>query len=123
MAFLGIKLIGDKEIVAHLQEAPQQVAEAIGAMFEGHLGPSIVETARSIAPVDTGTFRDSIAATVGGSGLIRDMTISSGVSYALFIEFGTYKWKGKPTLRPALAAHSSQIEAGVQQAVEAALNW
>ena len=60
------------------------------------------EFARSIAPVVTGTFRDSIHA--DGNEIVADPVNSSGEGYGAFVEFGTSDTPAHATLRRAADA-------------------
>lgn len=59
----------------------------------------IQNTARSLAPVDTGRLRSSIQASKG-DGYVE---IGTNVEYAVFVEFGTRFQPAQPFLRPAIA--------------------
>lgn len=54
--------------------------------------------AKALCPVDTGHLRGSIAHKVAGDGV----TIGSDVSYAGYVELGTYKMAARPYLKPAV---------------------
>lgn len=55
------------------------------------------DAAKSLAPKLTGALADSI--TVEGGGLEREVT--TGVPYAIFVEYGTYKDAPQPFMWPA----------------------
>lgn len=66
-------------------EAAQRIASEVGA-----------DSARSFAPVDTGTLRDSIQVDENG--------YSSDVRYAAFVEFGTSDTAPQPYIAPSAEA-------------------
>lgn len=70
-----------------VQEKLQQVAEAG------------LEVARSLAPVATGTLRDSLHVEIGPDGSRR---VATDVDYWLFPEFGTSEMDAQPYLRPII---------------------
>lgn len=60
--------------------------------------------AKRLCPVDTGRLRSSIGwrLAVDGRGLAA--FVGTDVSYAPHVEFGTYRMRAQPFLRPALRA-------------------
>lgn len=82
------------------------VADRIDRNMRG-MGEQVVARARQLAPVRTGALRASIDYTVTGeSGERPTLTISVGMPYGIFQEFGTRNMAPHPFIRPAL------IEAG-----------
>ena len=66
------------------------------------------DAAQSFAPKLTGALADSIH--VEGSGLEREVT--TGVPYAIYVAFGTYKDSPQPFMAPAASvADKSLVEA------------
>lgn len=66
------------------------------------IGNDVAEDARRMAPVDTGTLRDSIDAEVSGSGTEIVVRVGSNVDYAVYVEMGTSEQSAQPYLRPAV---------------------
>lgn len=66
--------------------------------LDDRLGPAIAGDARRLAPVDTGTLRDSIRHEVSGGVL----WVLVGVDYGGDVECGTSRMAAQPFLRPAL---------------------
>lgn len=60
----------------------------------------IVSTAQAFVPVDTGTTKSSIHATIAGGGL--EAEIGPTTSYAPFLEFGTSRMAPRAFMGPAL---------------------
>lgn len=73
----------------------------------------IAEKARDLVPVDTGFLKSSIK--------VRNFAHSSQVEarakYAGYVEFGTWKMKAQPYLRPALRAQLGEIKKAVREAL------
>lgn len=69
----------------------------------------IVETAKTIVPVDTGALRDSIEEVEGN--------VRSESPYAYFVEFGTVHMDAQPFLRPAVDQHYPEIVAAARAAM------
>ena len=67
------------------------------------VGEQTATTARQRCPVDTGALRASIAVAANKTPNGTEVEISTGVSYARFVEFGTSDRPAQPFLRPALA--------------------
>jgi HK97 gp10 family phage protein len=63
----------------------------------------VQNTARILAPVDTGRLRASIMATRGKDGTGPFVDIGTNVEYAGYVEFGTRFQVAQPYLRPAIA--------------------
>ncbi len=89
-------------------------------------GEIIAKEARRLAPVDTGTLRDSIEVTddrdarlygkLNGSGISVYVgpvgsTEDGDVFYAKFQEFGTVNHGAQPFMRPAIASKRPEAEA------------
>jgi HK97 gp10 family phage protein len=89
-------------------------------------GEIIAQEARRLAPVDTGTLRDSIEVTddrdarlygkLNGPGISVYVgpvgsTEDGDVYYAKFQEFGTVNHGAQPFMRPAIASKRSEAEA------------
>ena len=55
--------------------------------------------AKSLAPVDTGTLRNSISTTIGNGGLSAE--IGPTVHYAPYLEYGTRRMAPQPYMGPA----------------------
>ena len=77
------------------------VIEAAGE-FYGHLAmaqlvPEIEAEAKSLAPVETGAYRDSITSTISGTKGV----VSANIRYAVYLEFGTSDTPVFATLRQA----------------------
>ncbi len=75
-------------------------------LFEGldermdELAEAIADTAKSLAPVDTGALRESIEWIKEGD----ERFIGAGVPYAAYVEYGTSTTQARPFLRPAVLA-------------------
>jgi HK97 gp10 family phage protein len=59
----------------------------------------IESNAKILAPIDTGNLRNSIKTTQLG---INSYRVSTNVHYAIHQEYGTYKMKAHPFMRPAV---------------------
>lgn len=66
-------------------------------------GRKIVATAKALAPVDTGALKNSIMYLYERK--TRTLTISVGVPYWAYQEYGWYAGRPQPYIRPAIAAH------------------
>lgn len=70
--------------------------------------------AKTRAPVDTGTLRNSIAGSMTGP---TAGEVSTGVEYAQFQEYGTVFQPGQAFMRPAAEAVKPSFEAAIKQAI------
>lgn len=75
----------------------------------------IQQTAKVLAPVDTGALRSSITVDFVGDGRGGSMEAEIGptVDYGVFQEFGTSKMAPQPYLGPALDRHADGFEQGI----------
>lgn len=71
--------------------------ELAGALGVKLAADQMVDEAKSIAPVDTGRFQDSIHAEIDGT----EAAVGSDVEYAVYLEFGTSDTPTFATLRRA----------------------
>ena len=69
-------------------------------------GEPTVEEAQRLAPVRTGALRDSIYWRK-----VRELIYEIGatVAYAIYVEYGTWKMRAQPYLRPAVLRYQNQI--------------
>lgn len=77
----------------------------------------VLDTARQIAPVDSGEFRDSLAigdqvvgeASRGRGGSIYFGPLAGKADHAWFIELGTVHMAAQPTIAPAFEQHRDLV--------------
>lgn len=67
--------------------------------------------AKERAPVDTGALKNSIHSTLGRLSNI----VGTGIEYAIYQEFGTYRMAAHPFLIPALERHRAAFLAAWKQ--------
>jgi HK97 gp10 family phage protein len=65
-------------------------------------GRAWVAAATALAPVDTGRLRASIGFAYNRE--TRTLKLHADEPYAAFVEFGTYRTRAQPFMRPAVAA-------------------
>ena len=82
------------------------------ALLEG--AKIIVGDARLIVPVVTGYLRDSIHSEETDNGA----EVRVDADYASFVEFGTYKMRAHPFIRPAVDINKSKIENKMKEIIE-----
>ena len=70
----------------------------------------ILDTAQDIVPVDTGYLGGSITPTVEE----YSATIQPAAEYAAYVEFGTYKMRAQPYMRPAADMHEPRYAAAME---------
>ena len=99
--------------VERLQRRGAQVVQAAKRALEEGAG-SIVNDAKSRAPVKTGKLRDSIHYTVTNDG--GAVEISADVPYAKIVEYSPKI--NHPFLKPAIDAQKSRVNQLIKQAIE-----
>lgn len=80
-------------IIAGLEAKAEAIAAKTAMDLEAH--------AKTRAPVDTGTLKNSIQATRIGKAHWR---VTVGVEYGLYVEYGTVKSRAQPFFQPAVLA-------------------
>jgi HK97 gp10 family phage protein len=71
-------------------------------------------TAQSLAPVDTGRLRSSIATEREGE---MNYAVGTDVEYAVHQEYGTRYQSGKAFMRPSFERHKDEIVANLRKAL------
>lgn len=79
---------------------------------------NVLVTARALCPVDTGFLRYSIKADLIDTANTITGKIYTTVSYGLYQEFGTWKMRPQPFLRPALDRHKAGIRASLNKVIK-----
>ncbi len=69
----------------------------------------VMDTAKSIVPVDTGRLRDSIDYQITEDAEQITSIISPHTEYAAFVEFGTSRQSPSPYMRPAWDMNQGQV--------------
>lgn len=93
MTTMSFRVLGVPEVIARFARAAVIGEEAADVAAED-LAMEIATLAKQLAPVDTGTLRDSITAEPGG--------VFVYAPYAMFVEYGTVDTPAQPYLRPAV---------------------
>jgi HK97 gp10 family phage protein len=83
-----------QEVKKALMEAFKATVEAVPFMAEN--------VAIEKVPVDTGRLKGTIKAQIEGTSENPVLVLSANTDYAKYVEFGTYKMKAQPFLRPAI---------------------
>jgi len=110
---LSIEIIGGQRLVAHLADAIKNIKPKTREALR-EAARKIVQDAKALCPVDTGSLRRSIRAeeyppqvnvyrihVVAGGKIINPKT-RRPVDYAAYPEYGTSRMAPRPYLRPAL---------------------
>lgn len=80
-------------------------------------GAFVIEAnAKIVCPVDTGFLRDSIhTGILEASATHAIASVGTNTEYAPYVEFGTWRWKGKSFLRAAFDGHVANATAVMQK--------
>lgn len=100
MAGTKFTLRGSEEMKRKLRDISNEVGGRKAQAALRLAAAPIVNRAKELAPVRTGTLRRSIAVEDGPGEL--EVSIGTDVEYAIFQEFGTVHMAARPFLRPAL---------------------
>lgn len=76
----------------------------------------VVNRAKELSPIETGTLRRSIQAEEGPGE--REVSIGTNVEYAVYQEFGTSRMPAHPFLRPALEMEAPNVGKVLAEALE-----
>ncbi len=85
-------------------EAMVRFANSPAGVAVAKAGTRIENEAKQKCPVDTGRLRSSIGMRPGVDGKGMYVDVGSDVEYAAAVEFGTFRTRAQPYLRPALDA-------------------
>lgn len=99
-----------------VQDNTEEVSLAIKQAIRSALreiGERAVGYATDIVPVRTGNLRSSIAYDADDSQVI----IGSDVTYASYVEEGTYRMRPRPYLRPAMVNHLGEYREIIRRAM------
>lgn len=102
----GVKLIDFNPSQLHLilRTDPRSLR------FAQNIGRLKKASAQRLAPVDTGTLRDSINYAVYDAETGWEVVIYATAPYAMFVEFGTRNAERQPFLRPAPIAPAITVD-------------
>lgn len=92
------------KIIAGLENKAEAIVAKTALDLEGH--------AKSRAPVDTGTLKNSIQATKIGPAHWR---VVVGVDYGMYVEWGTANMGAQPFLQPAILAVTPAFRAAMKK--------
>jgi len=95
-------------LAAGAANIPNAIASALDKA-----GQQIRDTAQALAPVKTGRLRSSISYEANE----MSVTVTAGVFYARFQEYGTRYIRPHAFMRPALSLSISQIQSDIAEAV------
>lgn len=101
-----LEIEGAKELTAKLQKMNLMIQkETKTVLLEA--GMKIQADAKKNAPVDTGRLKNSITTETYNGGFTVE--VGTNVEYAIFAEYGTRYWSGKPFLQPAYDSNAEKI--------------
>jgi HK97 gp10 family phage protein len=126
---LSVEISGSAELTARLENLASRVGELSDEVLV-ELAERIVEDAKALCPVDTGSLRrsiryerdpsGSIIIAAGGGGIINPKTRRE-VDYAAYVEFGTSRSPAQPFLQPALEKNLPNLEDLFSKKIEEAV--
>jgi HK97 gp10 family phage protein len=94
-------------IIDHSQEIINATNEAIyNALYI--IGAKAADYAAGLAPVDTGRLKNSLTHEVAMDE--KAVYVGTNVEYAPYVEFGTYKQRPQPYLKPAIQNHMDEYK-------------
>lgn len=92
-----------EEVMRELEKKIPAALEECGLVAEGF--------AKRLAPVDTGTLRNSITHTTSG----ETEYIGTNVEYAPYVEMGTSRTRAQPFLQPAIENNTSTYKSIIEK--------
>jgi len=126
---LSVEIAGSAELTARLENLASRIDE-ISDEALAELAERIVDDAKALCPVDTGSLKRSIryerdpdggvVIAAGGGGVVNPRTRRE-VDYAAYVEFGTSRTPAQPFLQPALEKNLPSLEALLSGKIEEAV--
>ena len=126
---MSVEIAGSAELTARLENLASRIDE-ISDEALAELAERIVDDAKALCPVDTGSLRRSIryerdpdggvVIAAGGGGVVNPRTRRE-VDYAAYVEFGTSRTPAQPFLQPALEKNLPSLEALLSGKIEEAV--
>ena len=114
---MEIEIVGLRELEDKLSRLDEKLKQALEEALE-EIAEKIRDDAKDLAPVDTGSLRESIrvekegdlqvSVIAGGGGVINPRT-GREVDYAGYVEFGTSRMSPQPYMQPALEKNRDEI--------------
>jgi len=129
---LNLELLGADRLTARLSRASERLDRN---MVEGlnEAADQIVQDAKAVVPVDTGSLQRSIrkqhhvseghvhSIGVTAGGYVTNFKTGRKVDYAVHVEYGTSRVAAKPFLRPALERNRPLLRGVLKDRVEESL--
>ena len=126
---MSVEIAGSAELTARLENLASRIDE-ISDEALAELAERIVDDAKALCPVDTGSLKRSIryerdpdggvVIAAGGGGVVNPRTRRE-VDYAAYVEFGTSRTPAQPFLQPALEKNLPSLEALLSGKIEEAV--
>lgn len=101
----NIEIQGMEQLLAKLKELQGMAGDDI---FDG-IANQLEDTAKNLAPVQTGNLRNSINVLVEGTEINRVLTLGASANYATEVELGTSNRVPKPFLQPAITQNQEKV--------------
>ncbi|MEM2351651.1 MAG: HK97 gp10 family phage protein [Thermoproteota archaeon] len=127
---MSVDIVGSAELMAKIESLSGRLNELSDEAL-AELAERIVEDAKALCPVDTGSLRRSIrwerdssggvVIAAGGGGIINPRT-KREVDYAAYVEFGTSRAPAQPFLQPAIEQNIQVLEAILGGKIEEAVS-
>ncbi len=113
---MSARLDGNKRLNKAFNKHVDEMEKRTDAALEsgGHL---IANDAFKKSPYETGNLRSSIKPEVEGEGASKQVIIGTEVDYAPHQEYGTFKMKAQPFLRPAFDSKKEQAIKEIDRAL------
>ena len=96
------------ELQLRTQEAEDKLLRAAAEALNS-AASSCADTARQLAPVDTGFLHDHISQTKEASEHDLEAEVTSEADYSLYVEFGTVKMDAQPFFTPSFESAKRQL--------------
>jgi HK97 gp10 family phage protein len=126
---LSVEIVGSAELTARLENLASRIGELSDEVLV-ELAERIVEDAKALCPVDTGSLKRSIRyerdpeggviIVAGGGGVVNPRTRRE-VDYAAYVEFGSSRSPAQPFLQPALEKNLPSLDALLSGKIEEAV--
>lgn len=114
---LTINIVGDGKAIKEFAKSESDTIKDVRVLTRKTVD-DIKDTAQEIVATNTGALGISVEAKVTSSGLAGSVQATGGDKfYSVFVEYGTFKDRAQPFMRPAFDKHEPRYANGINKII------